>query len=376
MCCVYQGGYELNHAVKTERSYFLIIFGLIFFLVGIGFLFWSVIPTLHDGWRMQSWPAVSGRLTHADLVINPANDQDDSETYRADARYTYSVLGRQFSHDRVAINSGSDNIGDFQRSMGSWLKQRYQQNQPVSVFYDPANPVDAVLNREMRWGFIAFKAIFILVFGGVGAGIMYWGYRGKKVIDTPEANDKPWLRRGEWQGGVIRSSAKGGMVGIWAFAIIWNLISAPAAIIGVPQVWDEKGAIALVILLFPLVGLGLVYWAIKLTMEWKRFGATPLSMDPFPGSIGGDVGGEIQVNVPYDSAAAFKVTLTCINSYVSGSGKNRSTHESAKWQDEGYARCQPSASGIKLQCRFQVPAGLKETEEASDNSHFWWLIWL
>jgi len=346
----------------------MMLFGLPFFLAGVGFLFWSVIPALYDGWRMQSWLSVNGALTHADLVVSHS---DDSTTYRADARYSYNVLGRQFSHDRVAIHDGGDNIGKFQQDLGRQLESMHRRHQSVTVFYNPADPSDAVLNREFRWGLLAFKSIFILIFGGVGAGIVYWGFRGKKTIETQGAADyKPWLSRPEWQGGIIRSGAKGGMYAIWGFASVWNLISMPAAF-QFTTVWHEEGPVALLILLFPLVGIGLIAWAIKLTREWKRFGVTPLTMDPFPGSIGGDVGGEIQLNEPWQSGMLCKVTLSNILSYVSGSGKNRSRREDVKWQDDGYARVIPKARGTALQFRFSVPPGQTETEEASSRYHFW-----
>jgi len=357
----------LNQPIKTERSYGLALFGLPFFLVGAGFLIWSVIPALYDGWRMQAWPSVSGSLTHADLI---ASHSDGSTTYRAEARYTYNILGRQFTHDRVAINSGGDNIGDFQEKLGRRLERLHRQGQPVAIFYDPADPQDAVVNRDLRWGLLGFKLIFVLVFGGVGAGLIFWGFRGKKTVDTPEAKDKPWLARPEWQDGVLRSGAKTGMYAIWGFAIVWNLISTPAAFM-VMDAWRKEGAVALLILLFPLVGIGLFYWAIKLTREWKRFGVTPLTMDPFPGAIGGDVGGEIHVNTPYKPGMVARVTLTNIYSYVSGSGKNRSRKESAKWQDDGYARITPQSNGIDLQFRFVVPEGLHESEEAASSYYFW-----
>ncbi|MGZ5029573.1 MAG: hypothetical protein ACXV8I_03100, partial [Methylobacter sp.] len=135
--------------------------------------------------------------------------------------------------------------------------------------------------------------------------------------------------------------------------------------------WREKGAIALLILIFPCVGLCLLFWAVKTTLEWRRFGATPMTMAPFPGSIGGDVGGEIIVNIPYQSAMAFEVTLSCINSYVSGSGNNRSRSEKVIWQDKGYAEAQPAMRGVRLQYRFEVPNGLPASEEHGDNYHFW-----
>ena len=343
------------------------LFGLPFFLVGAGFLLWSVIPTLYDGWRMQSWATVYGQLTHADLSVNHS---DDSTTYSVDARYHYTISGREFSHDRVAINSGGDNIGNFQQDLGRRLEYLHANHQPVTVFYNPADPADAVLNRDIRWGLLGFKMIFVLVFGGVGAGMMVWGVRGKRRIKVDDPDATPWLTRPEWQGGVIKSQAKGGMIAIWVFASIWNLISAPLAF-QITDLWHEEGPVALIALLFPLVGLGLLFWAIKLTMEWRRFGVTPLTMDPYPGSINGDVGGEVRVNIPYRPDMVCKVTLSNIYSYVSGSGKNRSRNERVEWQDEGYARILRYAHGIGLQFRFEVPDHLTESQESADRYYLW-----
>ena len=343
------------------------LFGLPFFLVGAGFLFWSVIPTLYNGWNMQSWPSVSGQLSHANLAVNHS---DDSMTWSVEARYNYAVLGRQFSNDRVAINSGGDNIGSFQQDLGRRLEYLHTNHLPVTVFYDPTDPANAVLNRDIRWGLLGFKMIFVLVFGGVGAGMIYWGFRGKRRISVENAADTPWLTRPEWQGGIIKSQARGGMIAIWAFAAIWNLISAPLAF-QMTDIWREEGPVALIALLFPLVGLGLLFWAIRLTLEWKRFGVTPLTMDPYPGSIGGDVGGEIRVNIPYQSDMVGKVTLSNIYSYVSGSGKNRSRSERVEWQDEGYARILRYSNAVGLQFRFEVPDGLMESQESAARYYLW-----
>ena len=353
--------------MKTERSGCLMLFGLPFFLVGIGFLFWSVIPTVYDSWRVQSWPAVSGQLIQADLTTNHSSD---STTHEARARYRYHISGREYIHDRVAINEGGDNIGDFQQQLGRKLENLYHSHQPVTVFYNPTDPQDAVINRDIRWGLLGFKMIFVLVFGGVGAGLVFWGARGKKTIEVADVASTPWLTRPEWHSGVIRSDARSGMIGIWIFTVIWNLISAPVAFQFI-DIWKEEGAVALLALLFPGIGMGLVFWAIKLTREWQRFGITPLQMDPFPGSIGGDVGGEINVGIPYQSGMVCKLTLSNIYSYVTGSGKNRSRSERVEWQDDGYAKIIPRQGGIGLQFRFEVPDGLNESQEHSTRYYFW-----
>jgi hypothetical protein len=352
--------------VKTEKSWFLALFGLPFFCVGAGFLLLSVVPTLYDAARMASWPETPGTLLQAQLVTSHSSK---STTYRAESEYRYNVDGRDYRGSRVAIGSGADNVGDFQKTLGNRLENAYRTSQKVSVWYDPANPNDAVLNRDIRWGMLGFKLIFVIVFGGVGFGLIYFGLRGSKTVSS-ETGTQPWLQRPEWQGGVIRSGAKTGMYVAWGIAVFWNLVSAPGTF-AVMDIWREKGAIALLILIFPCVGLCLLFWAVKTTLEWRRFGATPMTMDPFPGSIGGDVGGVILVNLPYQSAMAFEVTLSCINSYVSGSGNNRSRSEKVIWQDKGYAEAQPAMRGVRLQYRFEVPNGLPASEEHGDNYHFW-----
>jgi hypothetical protein len=356
--------------LKTERSGCLMLFGLPFFLVAAGFLVISVIPNLYDGWRMQSWAPTQARLQTARLIESRSSD---STTYRVEARYEYVVAGKKYISDRVAIGSAGDNVGKFQETLGRELESAYRQQRPVRAWYNPEDPQDVVINREIRWGLVGFKLIFVLVFGGAGIGLLYFGFRGKRTNTAPGVQDKPWLGNPDWQDGTIRSGARTGMLVMWAFAGVWNLISAPL-LFKAPEIWQEQGMIVLLAFVFPVIGLGLLYWAVKLTMEWRRFGLTPLMLDPFPGSIGGDVAGEITVTMAFDPGQVFAVTLSCIYSYVSGSGKNRSRHESVKWQDSGFANAMLTSSGVKLQFRFEVPAGLQETQQQSGSSYYLWRL--
>ncbi|MGR8935837.1 MAG: DUF3592 domain-containing protein [Gammaproteobacteria bacterium] len=354
--------------VKTEKSWFLVLFGLPFFCIGAGFLLFSVAPTLFDAWRMAAWNETQGTLLQAQLV---ADNSGDSTTYRVTAEYRYRVGERSYRHHRVAIGDSADNVGDFQQTLGKRLERAWRNEQPVSVWYDPENPQDAVLNRDLRWGLLGFKLIFVVLFGGVGSALIYFGSRGIKTVNSPETAVKPWLQRPEWHSGIIASGAKTGMYAAWSITLLWNLLSTPAAVF-VPDIWREKGALALLVLIFPLIGLCLLYWALKTTLEWRRFGATPMTMDPFPGAIGGDVGGEITINTPYHPAAAFAVTLSCIHSYQSGSGEDRSRSEKAVWQDSGYAEVQSAMRGVRLHYRFEVPDGLPASDaQRNDNYHFW-----
>jgi hypothetical protein len=127
-------------------------------------------------------------------------------------------------------------------------------------------------------------------------------------------------------------------------------------------------------LLFPLVGIGLLTWAIKRTLEWRRFGAAPVTLDPFPGSIGGHVGGTIDLDFPYNTDVKFQLTLNSLRSYMSGSGKNRSRKEEAKWQESLVAHAAHGGKGTRLTFRFDVPEGLEASDTDQDDSYYLWRL--
>jgi hypothetical protein len=164
------------------------------------------------------------------------------------------------------------------------------------------------------------------------------------------------------------------MYGVWALAAFWNLVSAPLPFIIYDEVVNKQNYIALVGLLFTAVGIWLITWAIRRTLEWRRFGATPVVLDPFPGSIGGHVGGTIEIGLPFNAAHDFEISLTNIHSYMSGSGKNRNRKESAKWQDAIVAHAEPGGTGTRLTFRFDVPAGLSESDADQDDSYYIWRL--
>ena len=81
-------------------------------------------------------------------------------------------------------------------------------------------------------------------------------------------------------------------------AVFWNLISTPL-LFAIPEELDKGNTAILLAGLFPAVGLGLLVWAAKATRRWLAVGATPLTLDPYPGSIGGQVAGSIETNLRY-----------------------------------------------------------------------------
>ena len=350
---------------------FTTLFALPFFAVGVWML-WSISHMFFDAWRASDWQPVQARLETAGYETHHG---DDSTTYTAFATYTYTHYGQTYRGHRVSLFSGGDNIGSYQQDLGQRLRSAHERGDAITVWMNPDEPSESVVDRTIRWGMVGFRAIFLFVFGGIGLGLLIVTWRARKAKDEalPEFQQSPWLLNDKWQTASIRSNAKWTMWFSWGFAALWSLISAPMPFVIFEEVTQKQNTIALVGLLFPLIGIGLLVWAIRRTLEWRVLGATPVVLDPFPGSIGGHVGGTIDLRVPYDAGNRFLLTLSNIHVYVSGSGDNRRTCEDALWQEELVGHAESGPLGTRLSFRFDVPDGQVESDadQSGDSYHIW-----
>src|SRR5688572_25012634 len=81
-----------------------------FAAVGVGACVWAASTLL--GWHAASgWVEVPAELVRVNLQ---EHDGDDATTYETTATYRYDYAGQTYTSDRVAIDSGADNVGDFQ----------------------------------------------------------------------------------------------------------------------------------------------------------------------------------------------------------------------------------------------------------------------
>ena len=129
--------------------------------------------------------------------------------------------------------------------------------------------VGAALSGE--GGRAAFLSLFALVFGGVGFGFITVVLRGRKRVSETdrlraEYPDRRWMWRPEWVSGRIESSTRLKMRQAVAFAALWNLISLPGAVVALREFVSTRASPLLLVLLFPIVGVGLVIWAVRIML--------------------------------------------------------------------------------------------------------------
>jgi len=185
----------------------------------------------------------------------------------------------------------------------------------------------------------------------------------------------PWLDNKNWRDNYIPSGARHTHWALWGIAGLWHLFTVPLYI-QAGEIWQEAQGDPLIylVLLFPLAGIGLIAAAIHSTRVKHRFGETPLVLDPFPGSLGGQVGGVVDTTIPFQPDLRYTVSLRCIRSYVRGSGKNRSRSEDIRWSADGTCHSENDAGGTRLRFRFDVPAGHPVSDIERGKDYILWRV--
>jgi len=348
----------------------LILFALPFAGVGtfVGYLAGSMIAT----WRQTgSWIEVPATIVSTDLDVSRG---DDSDTYRVRAEFTYQYDGRTYTSRDVGSGNGYDNIGSFHQDKHAELRAYVASGRPFRCFVNPDNPAEAVLYRELRWGMLGFQVVFAAAFCLVGYGLMFAAvYGGRKVREAEQLKEsrpeEPWLWDEDWVDGRITAGSRGKMIGSLLFATLWNLISAPM-IFAIPSEWADGNRLILIGAIFPLIGAGLAAYAVYAILQWRKFGNTELELFSNPGVLGGYLEGRIHTNIRARDGGPYRLTLSCIRTETSGSGKNRSSTEKTLWQDAAEVPANALLAGphgASVPVRFAVPydAGPQSDPDAS-----------
>ena len=106
----------------------------------------------------------------------------------------------------------------------------------------------------------------------------------------------------------ISGNTRTNLAPTWTFTILWNLVSVPLLVYIPPEL--ARNPLAAIGFLFPIVGAGLLVWAIMATLRWRRFGQTWFDMTTMPAVPGGRLAGTVHVRLDPPSGAE-PLTRTC-----------------------------------------------------------------
>ncbi|MCU0787632.1 MAG: hypothetical protein MUC91_05485 [Verrucomicrobia bacterium] len=220
---------------------------------------------------------------------------------------------------------------------------------------------------------------FALLFLGF-AGLFLWlgirSNRQKRALQVlrEQCPDQPWLWRPDWRSGRIQSSEGKSAVLLWIMALAFIGLSLPA-VLAIPSELEKGNKPILVALVFPLAGIGLATGAARATIRQRNFGRSELELHTLPGVIGGTLSGALEIPSKVRSSSGFKLRLLCLKRTTSGSGKNRSTHESVLWEEEktllrDFMETEPDRTGLPI--FFNIP--FDQPQSLSGNPAILWRL--
>ncbi len=191
--------------------------------------------------------------------------------------------------------------------------------------------------------------------------------------------EPPWLKNKEWATGRIRCKTGTAVIAIWIMAVVANgfVWTVMMLVRGDP----DEGGIVKVLLLFALVGLVLLYFAVRSTLGWFRYGSSILELASIPGVIGGTLEGTIQTRLRTPPAKPARVSLSCNREYrvraPKRSGDADTTSTAVLWQGDttvAVDRVIPGPTGLSIPFLVRIPYGLPESDSSQADQKIIWKL--
>lgn len=111
-----------------------------------------------------SWPTTEGEVAHSAILYQTetSTTTGNASTFKADVVYRYKVHGVSYTSSKIAFLDLASTTNRAQT-----LVIRYPDNSTVQVYYNPANPAEAVLEPGDASG-VTFLYVFGSLFAAAG----------------------------------------------------------------------------------------------------------------------------------------------------------------------------------------------------------------
>lgn len=123
---------------RLQRMLALLVGALMF--IGFGVLiFWTAYGIETQLNRAKNWSSTTGVVIRSELK---SSNSDKGRRYRAEVEYRYKVNGETYVSDCVSPGRSAPSP--------EGRVNAYREGKRIKVYYDPENPMDAVLDYKSR----------------------------------------------------------------------------------------------------------------------------------------------------------------------------------------------------------------------------------
>ncbi len=117
----------------------------------------------------QAWPATNGQIKAAQVI---EDSNPEGSTYAADIQYTYQIGGQEYIGKNIAIGGEGSSLSA--KTVKDQVA-RYPVGKQVTVYYNPARPEEAALERRISGGncFLVVAILLLAVAACMVASLLY-----------------------------------------------------------------------------------------------------------------------------------------------------------------------------------------------------------
>jgi hypothetical protein len=246
---------------------------------------------------------------------------------------------------------------------------------PLSLAALLAATVAVTRAREGRWEQAALAFSIALACAGASGGANWWVRFHARAVDPSErlraANpDAPWMWREDWASGEVRTSARRDANRLMIIAIAWCVATVPILFIVPHRVLRGADYFAIPSLIFPLIGVVMLVWEMRLRRRFREYGESRFVMTAVPGQIGGALTGSIHIDKPIPPELV-ALELECIKRTTRGVWHSLTVWDRILWRSEQTSMSDSTGS---IPVAFMIAPDCCPTDDSNPKSRIVWRL--
>ena len=238
---------RLGNTPRMKKLLFamaLVLFSCPFMAIGS----LGLVRYVREWSEAKSYVLVPAKILYSDTCSVRVGGRRPHTSYSVRVGYEYTIDGKKYESDRMAISQISSNNYDHQRH----LANRYKKGDTVTAYVSLNDPRKSLIEKAGGFGDVGALA-FMGLFGVVGFAIMVGGLwalfsllRGSNAVPL------------SFEGRILKRS-RTDLAALGLFAVVWNVFSWSFVLgfVGGEQIRRMEPAL-LALAIFPVVGMILI----------------------------------------------------------------------------------------------------------------------
>ena len=164
----------MNTNTKSSQGCFgTLLTAFIFLLIGAGLSVWGW-SILQNARASANWPAADGQIVSSE--VTHSTDAEGGDSYSPEVNYTFQVNEQSYVNSRIKFGENSYSS----RRKAEEIAAAYPTGQGVTVYYEPEDPRNAVLEPGVSGGsyiVLGIGIFFVLITIILVPASFFWNRR-------------------------------------------------------------------------------------------------------------------------------------------------------------------------------------------------------